>query len=364
MLTISLCMIVRNEEEVLGRCLSCVQGIADEIIIVDTGSKDRTREIAASYGAKVFDFEWIDDFAAARNASFDKAEMDYILWLDADDVIDEENRRLLIDLKQTLPPLVDLVMMRYHIAFDENDKPTYTFYRERLVKRDKGYRWIGRVHEAIVPSGHVIQSEIAIRHRKLRTRDPKRNLRIYEKMLRDGETLAPRHRYYFARELLSNERYEEGLKLMAECVEDPDSWTENRIGACRDMASCYLKRGDTENALKALCLSFTLGEPRAEVCCDLGQIYLSKEQYPAAIFWYRAAPECTPSEDGGGFALPECRGYIPCMQLCLCYDRLGQYDTAESYNEKAAALKPGDAAVEQNRAYFSARRAHQAKALP
>ena len=87
MVTISLCMIVKNEERVLGRCLESVQEIADEIIIVDTGSEDRTKEIAEKYHARVFEQEWQDDFSRARNYSFSHAEMDYCMWLDADDII-------------------------------------------------------------------------------------------------------------------------------------------------------------------------------------------------------------------------------------------------------------------------------------
>ena len=90
MTTVSLCMIVRNEEKVLARCLDSVRGIADEICITDTGSTDKTREIARKYGT-VQAFPWCDDFSAARNFSFAQARMDYTLWLDADDVLDEEN---------------------------------------------------------------------------------------------------------------------------------------------------------------------------------------------------------------------------------------------------------------------------------
>ena len=76
MATVSLCMIVRNEEDVLGRCLESVKDIVDEIIIVDTGSTDRTKEIAGRFTNTVYDFPWIDDFSAARNFSFSKATID------------------------------------------------------------------------------------------------------------------------------------------------------------------------------------------------------------------------------------------------------------------------------------------------
>ena len=73
MVSISLCMIVRDEEAVLGRCLDSVRGLMDEMILVDTGSVDRTKEIAAEYTDRVYEFTWIDDFAAARNFAFSKA---------------------------------------------------------------------------------------------------------------------------------------------------------------------------------------------------------------------------------------------------------------------------------------------------
>ncbi len=78
MIEISLCMIVKNEEKVLGRCLDSIADLMDEIIIVDTGSTDRTKEIAKKYTEHIYDFEWIDDFSAARNFSFSKATKDYI----------------------------------------------------------------------------------------------------------------------------------------------------------------------------------------------------------------------------------------------------------------------------------------------
>lgn len=94
MIEISLCMIVRNEEKSLSRCLASVEGLIDEIIIVDTGSADRTKDIAAAFGAAIYDFTWIDDFSAARNFAFSKATRDYIFWLDADDYLKEEDQVL------------------------------------------------------------------------------------------------------------------------------------------------------------------------------------------------------------------------------------------------------------------------------
>ena len=100
MITISLCMILKDEEDVLDRCLSSVKGLVDEIIIVDTGSTDATKQIALQYTDQVFDFAWIDDFAAARNYAFSKANKEYCMWLDADDVIEEKDRLDFLTLKK------------------------------------------------------------------------------------------------------------------------------------------------------------------------------------------------------------------------------------------------------------------------
>ncbi len=118
MITISLCMIVKNEEKVLKRCLDSVRDLVDEMIIVDTGSTDRTKEIAASYpGAKIYDFTWVDDFAKARNFAFSKATCDYIYSADADEEINEENRKKFMRLKQVLLPEIEIVQINTSTSF-------------------------------------------------------------------------------------------------------------------------------------------------------------------------------------------------------------------------------------------------------
>ena len=223
MITISLCMIVKNEEAVLKRCLESAREAADEMIVVDTGSQDRTKEIAREAGARVFEFPWTDDFAAARNFSFSKAAMDFCMWLDADDVLLPEDREQLKALKQSLAPDVDMVMMKYHTAFDQRGKPVFSYYRERLVRNGKSFRWIGAVHEVIPPRGKVIYSPIAVTHQKIGPGDPDRNLRIFEKLLREGTPLDPRQRFYYARELYYHENYTNAT----------ESWAENRRGCGR-----------------------------------------------------------------------------------------------------------------------------------
>ena len=126
---LSLCMIVKNEEDVLPRCLDSVKNAVDEIVIVDTGSTDATRAIAAHYTDKIYDEPWQDDFARARNASFARASGDYLLWLDADDVIAPEQLPRLFELKKQLArDPADMVVCGYAGG-------GLSFRRERIVRR-------------------------------------------------------------------------------------------------------------------------------------------------------------------------------------------------------------------------------------
>lgn len=243
MITISLCMIVKDEEEVLERCLQSAKDIVDEIIIVDTGSTDQTKEIAAKFTSQIYDFPWIDDFAAARNEAFSKATMQYCMWLDADDVILPEEKKKILQLKETLSPDTDMVMMKYHTGFDEQGKPTFSYYRERMIRKGAGFSWEGAVHEVISPSGNIHYSDAAITHKKEKTGDPDRNLRIFEKMQSEGRVLDARQQFYYARELYYHQKYQNAIEALEEYLSKEAGWLENQIDACRILSSCYARIG-------------------------------------------------------------------------------------------------------------------------
>ncbi len=351
--TISLCMIVKDEEDVLGRCLDSIEDLADEIIIVDTGSQDRTKEIAQHYTDKVLDFPWIDDFAAARNFSFDHATQDYVLWLDADDVLPAPELAAFRELKANLDPATHVVMMKYATAFDAAGRPSFSYYRERLLQNHAGFRWVGPIHEVIAPAGNILYSPITIHHRKLHPSDPHRNLRIFEKMLGEGQTLDARQQFYYARELYYHQRYREASRELEAFLRHPQAWLENQINACQILAYCYYRLEEEEQALTTLLRTLTWDVPRAEICCDIGKHFFDRGRYETAIFWYDTATHCQLDETQGGFVLPDCYGYIPYLQLCLCYDHLGDHQQAAACNEKAGLCKPEDSQVEQNRRYFA-----------
>lgn len=353
MVTISLCMIVRDEEAVLGRCLECVKGIADEIVIVDTGSLDKTKKTAARYTDRIYDFPWQDDFSAARNFSFSKASMDYCMWLDADDVITPENREKIISWKKNADHSADVVMMRYVTDVDKNEKPVFSYFRERILKRACGFLWEGCVHEVIVTAGNVEYLDAQVDHRKIKEGDSYRNLQIYEKMLKKGQLLDAREMFYYARELFYHSRYEDAVENFEKFLAIPGTFVENQVEACRIAAySCYYAGKEAE-ALDFLMRGLTFRVPGGELCCDLGKHFYDREQWEWAAFWYEAALHAPKKDRDGGFVREECYGYLPCVQLSVCYYRLGKYMRAKKWHKKAGEWKPYGEEFLQNEKYFS-----------
>jgi tetratricopeptide (TPR) repeat protein len=182
----SLIVITKNEAATLPVCLDSVQGLVDEIIVVDTGSTDATRQVALRHGARVFDFAWRDDFAAARNECLRHATADWLLWLDADEHFDDANRHKLRALIAQLPdhPAAFVMKQRSPAA----GGAATAVDQVRLFKNHPAVRWDYRVHEQLLPSlrqaGHELRwTDIAVTHTgyadpALRAAKLQRNLRL------------------------------------------------------------------------------------------------------------------------------------------------------------------------------------------
>lgn len=351
MVTISLCMIVRDEEAVLGRCLDSIKDTVDEIIIVDTGSKDGTKGIAAGYTDKIYDFKWVDDFSAARNEAFSKAEMDYCMWLDADDVVAEEERKKLRVWKERADGTADAVMMKYAAGFDEAGKVTFCYERERLLKRDRGFQWEGRIHEAVAVSGRVERLDICIEHHSQKASYSHRNLRIYESMKESGERLGARDMFYYGRELYYHKRYEEAVGCFLFFLKKKDAFCENQVDACRFTAYCLYALGREEEALSFLYRGLQYRTPGGELCCDIGKHFSDREIWEQAAFWYEAALHARRKETGS-FIQEECYGYVPYIQLSVCYDRMGDRKKAYECHKMAGKYKPYGREYRKNEEYF------------
>ena len=244
-------------------------------------------------------------------------------------------------------------MAPYHAAFDQNDSPAFTYYRERLLRREGNFRWAGRVHEAIAPSGEILYTSAAVEHRKEKPGDPDRNLRIYREQLAQGESLEPRQQFYYARELLDHGEYAEAQKVLSQFLKEGKGWVENNLDACRLLGRCLLAQGKEDESLQALLWALSYAPPRAELCCDLGEHFFNRRRWKEAAFWYGRALEAERKEGAGAFMIEDCYEYLPCIQLCVCCYHLGNQIKAEEYNERAGKIKPDSEAFLYNRSFFA-----------
>lgn len=349
---ISLCLIVKNEEKVLGRCLESAKDFADEIIIVDTGSDDKTKEIARKYTDKIFDFEWVNDFSSARNFAFSKATQDFQMWLDADDVVPQQSVQKINELKKTLKDDIDIVTMRYVLSFDKDGNALYYSTRERLFNRRKKYEWIDPVHECIPLIGNLHYTDIEIWHKKTDYETTStRNIDIYKALENSGKHFTPRQLYYYARELKDHGEIEKAIIYYEKFLDSEAGWLEDVIACCHTLAVCYKSIGKTEKIRPTLLKSFEYDTPRAEICCELGYYYKEEGKYDQAFKWFDLATRL-PESTSIGFVSTDYSGYIPNIEACVCLSFLGDFTKAIKYNEKAAAYRPNCPSVKQNREYL------------
>ncbi|MFJ7917448.1 MULTISPECIES: glycosyltransferase [unclassified Lysinibacillus] len=350
MVSISLCMIVKNEEAVIGRCLTSVKDLVDEINIIDTGSTDNTKQIVKEFTDRIFDFEWIHHFAAARNFSFQQATKEYILWLDADDVLLEEDQEKFKALKESLTLDIDAISMNYNLSFDNEGNVSSLLRRYRLVRRDKQFQWIGAVHEYLAVGGKLLDSNIAVSHLPL-SHDHSRNINIYKQLVDSGEPLTPRDTFYYANELLDHGQFEDAIFYYETFLTSKLGWVEDNITACFKLADCYSHLNDPENNLSSILRSFEYGIPRPEACCRLGFIFMEQAKTYEAIFWYEQALNIKQISNAP-FQNKTFTTWLPHLQLCVLFDRLQHYETANAHNELARSFLPNDEKILHNKTYF------------
>ncbi|MBP1754621.1 MAG: glycosyl transferase family 2 [Firmicutes bacterium] len=329
MITVSVCMIVKDEEKVLARCLDSLRGLADEIIVVDTGSGDATKEIAAAYTDKIYDFTWIHDFAAARNYSFSKATMDYIYVADADEVIDDENRHRFLTLKQTLLPEIEIVQMKYANQLAYNT--TYNFdleYRPKLYKRLRTFQWVEPVHENVVLSPIIYDSDIVIQHKPI-SQHAGRDFQMFQRTLHREGKLSPKLFKMYARELFiagEEKDFLEAFDYFSECAEREEySDQERKINECI-LARCYHLRRDFTGFLKCCLHNLADNKASAEVCYELGEYFTELGDYKEAVIWYYNAAYETECELNIHYS-----GDFPLKRLAECYRKLGITEQAEAF---------------------------------
>lgn len=336
MITISLCMIVKNEEKILKRCLDSVADLVDEIIIADTGSTDATREIAGLYTEHVYDFRWTDDFSAARNFVFSKAAMEYIYSADADEVLSEENRERFRLLKETLLPEIEIVQMKY--ANQLQFGTVYNFdeeYRPKLFKRKRDFVWEEPVHETVRLMPAVYDSDIVVTHLP-ECSHAKRDLSVFHRHCSAGLRLSKRLHGLYARELMltgDREDFSQAAAFFMESATDARRDGEEVAQACCVAAKAARLEKDTITFFK-YASKVIAEEACSEICCEMGHFYEELGDWEeAAVWYYNAVYETAPilnSSSGGRESLEG---------LVRCYDALGCPEQARIYQEELDAQK-------------------------
>ncbi|MDR1914049.1 MAG: glycosyltransferase [Clostridiales bacterium] len=275
---LSLCMIVKDEEKYLADCLNSVHGVMDEIIIVDTGSTDSTTEIAKRYTDKIYHFKWINDFAAARNFSFSKATKDFVMWLDADDIITEVNRQKLLLLKEKLTDKMDCIIAEYYATFDGEGNPSSVFPRTRIVRRAANLQWFGAIHEMIQNGREGVYVDIFITHNKKEAEffSYDRNLNIIMELIKAG-TATVREYFYLGLMKYFTEEDDEAFEAFDKVINSEYFGEFDPMEMFVAMHNMYRKHGEKEKAIEILESNKKLMEDKAEYYCVLGLAY--KEDY-------------------------------------------------------------------------------------
>lgn len=317
--TISLCMIAKNEEKYLEQCLRSVEDIVDEIIIVDTGSTDKTKEIAKKFNAKIFDFKWIDDFSAARNESIKHATKDWILVLDADEVLDDEGRKAIKELVNKKEVDAYLLLQKNYandtsiagFVNEEHKKNNTTYagwygsFIARLFRNKKGYKFEGTVHELVEPSIERQNGKIAAT-----------NIALHHYGNADLNTIKKKKQYY--------------LGLCKKKVKEKPV-----AGSYFELGLLYKENNDFDNAIKSFKKTIELDPKHSDALYELGVVYGRQKDYDEAIKNYKESLRIKESSE-------------VFQNLGVCYLKKGMLKEAYRNLVKAMMLNPNKYTIYNN----------------
>ena len=259
MISVAAAMIVRDEERFLPGSFSSLRGKVDDVVIVDTGSVDDTQSIAKAFGARVFHFEWNDDFAAARNRGLEEVNADWILYIDADERLHTPGDRHVAEF-------LDPDAIAAYVQF--KPKVNYTSYREpRLFRRDTRLRFSGRIHEFILPAIDCIseRAKLSIARTAIgldhlgyegdQARKAARNIPLLRQAIEDDPNRVY-YWYHLAKSLAAIGQVDEALAvarqgLQAAQQRPSDKQRANASMIFQFLARTYLERGQDPSALIA-----------------------------------------------------------------------------------------------------------------
>lgn len=344
--TLGAVMIVKNEEQNLGRILSDIRGIVDEICVVDTGSTDSTVSLAKSFGAKIGHFSWCDDFSAARNASIALAESDYLLWLDADDHVTQNAAADLRSLKRSLDPgkkaAYFLTLLNTPVT-----RGSLGSIQLRIFPNIEMVRFEGRIHEQILPSLErtvgirFVNTGIAIHHtgyadQSSREAKQRRNLAIQLDELSEGTHPGHRHfmiamTYYGIRD---HDKCLEHIREARKCS-GREGWYLTSSFLATDI---HLRQGRTDEALEEAGAGVARFPRSGYMHYGLGMVFFRLERYGEAVQSFLAAQRYGFEVDG--YAKPsDIRALLP-YSLGRALEKTGKFDQAAIAYRNSIEMNP------------------------
>jgi tetratricopeptide (TPR) repeat protein len=345
---VSLCLIVKDEEDQLPACLPSAADLVDEIIVVDTGSADRTKDVAAELGARVFDFGWCDSFSAARNESLRHATGDWILWLDADEYFDAENRARFRALRDRLDGEAAAYVMRQRSASQVPDGSPTLVEQCRLFRNRPQIRWSYRVHEQIRPAvnrlGHEVRfTDLTIDHAgytdpQLLQEKIRRNLRLLH--LEEAEQPHdPFTLFNLAWAYLETGRPEQGIVYARRSLarSAPGDSIVRKLHVI--LARAHERLGQPREALAWCCAGRARCPDDAELLFQEGVLLLALDEPRRAELVLRTLLALRPGEH---FASVDAglRGHKARHQLARALQAQGRADEAEDQWRAALAERP------------------------
>jgi glycosyltransferase involved in cell wall biosynthesis len=323
----------------------------DEIILVDTGSTDKTKEIAEARGCRVFDFKWEDSFAKARNFAFMQATKDYILWLDLDDEL--VGKEAFLNWKKNVMGFADCHFATYNYTLDANKKPVIRFLRERVFRRAINPMWQYDIHEGIILNPEWSRDYAAswqvnhLRSAEDIKADKSRNLNIIKKIVDEGRADG-RMLFYYAKELFEAGQPNESLVQMDAALKNPKLEMHDRLLAYQYASYAAQSVGDQikddlaeqknrwyKKAVDYAVDGLKLDANRAEYCVSAADSFIKQRDIRSALPFYAAAKACQISSAEGSpycgpiFNFTNCYGELPGLQLAKIYFNMGNLEAAE-----------------------------------
>ena len=348
MKTLALAVIAKNERHHLDSFAESIHGCFDQVIFVDTGSTDGTRERAVELGFEVHDFEWVHDFAKARENSFSYSKCDYTMWLDLDDLLSD--KIAFLKWREGIDS-ADAWLATYNYAYDKNGNCVCSFARERVFKTDRAM-WVYPVHEGIqCKPGFECSMAYAqgwsVNHQRTIEdvmNDRGRNITILEK---NKSTLDARMRYYYGKELVDAGKHKEAVLELMTANSDKTLQLHDRLLCIQYAAQAYMALNDLGKVIEVSHMGLMLAPTRAEFLCQLGDAYGAMGRWKESIVWHTAATGCIEEKVPQGqadiiFKHKDCYGMYPRKQIARCFVQMQDWESAKIWAQEAADRYPND----------------------